>query len=112
LEADEDLLSGYWRTQQNRTGRPPLAAAAMVFLLIVQKMRQALTFLATIENDDREHENTGRHFDSGAADDFRGGLHGPDSDKRSAGDARGELNPPFTAFGGQRICFRWINFSG
>jgi hypothetical protein len=26
---------------------------AMMFLLIVQKMRQALTFLATIENDDR-----------------------------------------------------------
>jgi hypothetical protein len=27
-------------------------ATAMMFLLIVQKMRQALTFLATIENDD------------------------------------------------------------
>jgi hypothetical protein len=33
------------------SNRPP-AAAAMMFLLIVQKMRQALTFLATIENDD------------------------------------------------------------
>jgi hypothetical protein len=30
--------------------RPP--RRAMMFLLIVQKMRQALTFLATIENDD------------------------------------------------------------
>jgi hypothetical protein len=66
-----------------------------MFLLIVQKMRQALTFLATIENDDRGHENTGRHFDSGAAHDFRGGLHRPASDKRSAGGARGELNRPF-----------------
>jgi hypothetical protein len=34
------------------TGYPPVAAAATKFLLIVQKMRQALTFLATIENDD------------------------------------------------------------
>ena len=33
-----------------RTGYPPATAATM-FLLIVQKMRQALTFLATIEND-------------------------------------------------------------
>jgi len=31
---------------------PAAAAAATMFLLIVQKMRQALTFLATIENDD------------------------------------------------------------
>ena len=31
---------------------PAPAAAATMFLLIVQKMRQALTFLATIENDD------------------------------------------------------------
>jgi hypothetical protein len=72
----------------------------MMFLLFVQKMRQALTFLATIENDDPGHENTGRHFDSGAAHDFRGGLHRPASDKRSADRARGELKPRFTVFGG------------
>src|SRR5450432_79668 len=59
-----------------------------------------------------KHENTGRHFDSGAAYDFRGGLHGQGSDKRSAGYARGELNLPFVCLGGRRICFRWINFSG
>jgi hypothetical protein len=72
----------------------------MMFLLIVQKMRQALTFLATIENDDPRHESTGRHFDSGTAHDFRGGLHRPASDKRSAGCARGELNLLFGCFGG------------
>jgi hypothetical protein len=66
----------------------------MMFLLIVQKMRQPLTFLATIENDDPRHESTGRHFDSGAAHDFRGGLHRPASDKRSADRATGELKLP------------------
>jgi hypothetical protein len=36
-----------------------------------------------------------RYCDSGAAHDFRRGLHGPASDKRSAGRAKGELNSPF-----------------
>jgi hypothetical protein len=36
--------------------RPP---AAMMFLLFVQKMRQALTFLATIENDHRSMKTLG-----------------------------------------------------
>jgi hypothetical protein len=40
------------------------------------------------------HENTGCYFDSGAACDFRGGLHRPASDKRSAGRATGGLNLP------------------
>jgi hypothetical protein len=49
--------------------------AAMIFPSMVPKMRQAQTFLATIENDHGAHENTGRYFDSGAAYDHRGGLH-------------------------------------
>jgi hypothetical protein len=52
------------------------------------------------------HENTGRHFDSGAAYDVRGGIHGPVSDKRSADRARGELKPPFeTALGDDDYAF-------
>jgi hypothetical protein len=49
-------------------------------------MRQALTFLATIENDHAGIENAGRYFDSCAAHDFRGGLHGPilTSDQQTA----------------------------
>jgi hypothetical protein len=67
----------------------------MMFLWFVQKMSQALTFLATIENDHRGHESSGRYFDSGAAHDFRSGLHRPDSDERPADRSWGELNASF-----------------
>jgi hypothetical protein len=42
-------------------------------------------------------ENLGRHFDSGAAHDIRGGLHRSAHDERAAGCGRGELKPPFEA---------------
>src|SRR5258706_10594507 len=68
-----------------------------MFPLLVQKMRQTLTFLATIENNHNGHENLGHYFDSGAAHDFRGSLYGPAFDKRSAGHPKGELRPAFKA---------------
>src|SRR5258706_3270014 len=74
----------------------PLPAATM-FPLFVQKMRQTLTFLATIENNHNGHENLGHYFDSGAAHDFRGSLYGPAFDKRSADHPKGELRPAFEA---------------
>ena len=40
------------------------------------------------------HENVGRYLDSGAAHHFRGRIHRPDSDQRSA-HSTGELNAPF-----------------
>jgi hypothetical protein len=58
---------------------------------MVLKMRRALTFSATIENDDPAHENLGRHYDSRAAHDFRGGLDRSGPDQRSADGARHEL---------------------
>jgi hypothetical protein len=73
---------------------------ATMFLWIVQKMRRALTFLATIENDDPDHENAGGYSDFGAAHGFRGGLHRPASDGRSADRARGEFNPSLNCLGG------------
>ena len=72
--------------KRHRRARPRL------FPRFGQKMRQALTFLATIEKDHFRHENAGRHFDSGAAHNFRGGLHRPDSDQRSADCTKGGLN--------------------
>ena len=38
------------------------------------------------------HENTGCHFTSGAAHDYRGGLHRPASDQRPTDRAKGELS--------------------
>jgi hypothetical protein len=64
-----------------------------MFHWFVPKMRQALTFSATIENDHSPHENVGCHFNFGFADDVGGGRHGPDSNQRSAADgATRELN--------------------
>jgi hypothetical protein len=68
-----------------------------MFLLFVNKTRQAQTFFATIEHDHWWHENVGDYFDSGAAHDFRGGLYRPASDKRSPDDAKRELKPLFGA---------------
>ena len=39
-----------------------------------------------------DHENTGRHFDFGAAHDYRGGLHRPASDQRPTDRAKGQLS--------------------
>jgi hypothetical protein len=41
------------------------------------------------------NENTGRHFDSGAARDLLGSDHGSASNQRSADHAKGELSSPF-----------------
>src|SRR5206468_106839 len=63
----------------------------------VAKMRQSLTFLATIKTDHFGHENVGRNFDSGVADHFRCCIHRPDSDQRSADRAKDEVNSPVAA---------------
>jgi hypothetical protein len=77
-----------------------------MFLRFGQKMRQALTFLATIENDHHGHENTGRYFDSGAAHDFRSGLYRSTLDQQSADGATGELKTAFGIFvGGDNDAF-------
>jgi hypothetical protein len=68
-----------------------------MFLLFANKTRQAQTFFATIEPNHWGYENVGNYFDSGAAHDFRGGLYGPASDKRSSDHAKGELRPAFEA---------------
>jgi hypothetical protein len=39
------------------------------------------------------YENVGRHFDSGTAHDYRGGLHRSAHDERAAGSRRGGLKP-------------------
>ena len=44
------------------------------------------------------HENLGRHFDSGAAHDFRRGLYGSGHDERSADSGKCELRPRFEAW--------------
>ena len=54
-------------------------------------MRQALTFLATFENDHRRHENAGRHLDPGAAYHLGRSLHRSGADIRSARGAAEEL---------------------
>jgi hypothetical protein len=64
-----------------------------MFLLFVNKTRQAQTFFAIIEHDHWGYENVGNYFDSGAAHDFRGGLYRPASDKRSPDYTKGELKP-------------------
>ena len=68
----------------------------MMFLWFVPKMPSFDIFCHNPKRPSAD-ENVGRNFDSGAAHDFRGGLHGPDSDQRSA-HAKGELNAPFAAF--------------
>jgi hypothetical protein len=68
-----------------------------MFLLFVNKTRQAQTFSATIEINHWRYENVGNYLDSGTAHDFRGGLYGPASDKRSSDHAKGELKPAFEA---------------
>ena len=50
------------------------AGRAIMFRWIVPKMHEAQTFLATIENDHRNHENAGCYLHSRAAHDNRGGL--------------------------------------
>jgi hypothetical protein len=68
-----------------------------MFLLFVNKTRQAQTFSATIEINHCRYENVGNYLDSGAAYDFRGGLYRPAADKRSSDHAKGELRPAFEA---------------
>ncbi|MBA7625184.1 hypothetical protein ES703_32609 [subsurface metagenome] len=85
------------------------------FPCFVLKMRQALTFLATFENDHRGHENARRHIDPGAAHDLGRGLYRPDTGLRPAHGTAGELTQ---GRGGRRRgkrgerCFQWIKFSG
>jgi hypothetical protein len=59
---------------------------------IVLKMRQALTFSATIGRDDPSHENTGSHFDSCAAHHLGGRGVRHDSDQQPAVGAQDQLN--------------------
>jgi hypothetical protein len=66
-----------------------------MFLLLASKTRQALTLLATIENDLGGMKTLAVISGSGAAHDFRGGLYRPASDKRSAGGTKGKLNSTF-----------------
>jgi hypothetical protein len=66
-----------------------------MFHLSDSKMRQDLTFLATIEND-HHNMNVGRDFDSRMLAISRGSFRGPASDKRS-GRTKGELGSPSEA---------------
>jgi len=52
-----------------------------------------------------QHENAGRHFDSCAAHDFRGGLHRSAFHGRPADDARGGLNAPCKHLGDDEHAF-------
>jgi hypothetical protein len=90
-------------------------ASANKFHGMVAKMRQALTFLATFENDLWNHENAGRDLDSGAAHHVGGRLYRPTADRRSAWGAARELTRPWgqaSGTGWGERCFRWIRFSG
>jgi len=71
-------------------------------------MRQALTFLATIETDHRGHENAGRHIDLGAAHHLGRSLHRSVADFGSAHASARELTLAVVAgvgdkFGGRTM---------
>jgi hypothetical protein len=55
-------------------------------------MHKSKTFLATIQNDPPATKNNGRYLRSGAAHDWRGGLHGPAFHQRSEYRSTGELS--------------------
>jgi hypothetical protein len=74
-----------------------------MFLLFVKKMRQDPAFLATIQYNCNGHENVGHYFTPGAAHDFRGGLYGPASDKRSADRTNGKLKSAFEVPGAKTM---------
>jgi hypothetical protein len=82
-----------------------------MFLLFVNKTRQAQTFFAIIEHDHWGYENVGNYFDSGAAHDFRGGLYRPASDKRSPDYTKGELKPLWCRFAAQNCLAQAKDFS-
>jgi hypothetical protein len=69
--------------------------AAMMVSLLGPENAPSSDVFGHNRNRPSRHENTGRYFNSGAACDFRGGLHRPASDKRSAGRANDGLNSLF-----------------
>jgi hypothetical protein len=67
------------------------APLAMIVPGFVLKMRQPLTFSATIGGDVNHHEDDGGHNDFGAAHDIRSSHLGSDSDQGRASGANHEL---------------------
>ena len=62
---------------------------------IVPKMNKSLTLLATLQAKLGTHENSGCHFNSGAAHHGWGCLYGPAFHQRSGDCSTGELSGPF-----------------
>jgi len=64
---------------------------AIMFRRIILKMRETLSFLATIKNDHWNHENTRRYLYPCAADHHRGRLYRPAFDQRAGDRTADEL---------------------
>jgi hypothetical protein len=62
-----------------------------MFRRIVLKMRETLTFSATIKNEHWNHENAGRYLALGAADHHRRGLFRSAFDQRAGDRAADKL---------------------
>ena len=81
-----------------------MARHANKFPCNVLKMRQALTFLATFQNDHCSHANADCHIDPGAAHHLGGGLHRSSADLGSAhAGSAGELTPAVGADVGDKV---------